>query len=176
MKIISYLNYILKFTCLVFAICILVGTSGDSQRKESKSNQNLSLDLNMMAMKVEEDRKNDYYLAKETYVGSLTGYAADCPLCSGHLACMRSLDVLHGNVTYDDEIYGNVRIVASSQNLSCGSIIRFESRVSEEPIVAIVLDRGVLGTAIDLLMVNQSDAILYVGRSTITYDVLRRGW
>ncbi len=110
--------------------------------------------------------------------GDLTGYAADCPLCNGTLACKSSYKVYKNNVvTYPDSTYGNVRIVASSKNLTCGSIIKFEAKsISSEPIIAIVLDRGVLGNNIDLLMPTEDAARKQVGRKKITYEVLRNGW
>ena len=90
---------------------------------------------------------------------------------------MSNNNVLDGTSTYTDDIYGNVRIVASSSNLPCGSIVRFKlSKLSNEPIIAIVLDRGVLGNDLDLLMPSEQDALIYVGRNTISYDVLREGW
>lgn len=110
--------------------------------------------------------------------GDLTGYATDCPLCNGTLACKSSYKVYKNNVvTYPDSTYGNVRIVASSKNLTCGSIIKFEAKsISSEPIIAIVLDRGVLGNNIDLLMPTEDAARKQVGRKKITYEVLRNGW
>lgn len=110
--------------------------------------------------------------------GDLTGYAADCPLCNGTLACKSSYKVYKNNVvTYPDSTYGNVRIVASSKNLTCGSIIKFEAKsISNEPIIAIVLDRGVRGNNIDLLMPTEDAARKNVGRKKITYEVLRNGW
>jgi len=42
--------------------------------------------------------------------------------------------------------------------------------------VAIVLDRGVLGNDLDLLMASEAEAVQYVGRKTLSYDVLREGW
>jgi len=110
--------------------------------------------------------------------GSLTGYAADCPQCGGTLACKSSYKVLkNGVVTYPDAKYGNVRIVASSKNLACGSIIKFNLKtISSEPIIAIVLDRGVRGNNIDLLMPTESAARKQVGRRNITYDIIRNGW
>ena len=108
--------------------------------------------------------------------GYLTGYGADCPLCGGTLACLSSYNVYKNNVvTYNDRIYGNVRIVASSRNLPCGSIVRINSgRVPGG--LAIVLDRGVLGTNLDLLCPSEDYASQYIGRSYVTYEVLRRGW
>ena len=175
-KIISHLNIAIKLCLLLIAVLFLVGTNNGDEIKVSNNNLNMSLDLRLMAMKVEEDIQNDIYSVKDSYVGSLTGYVANCPLCGGHLACMPSLDVLSGITTYKDDVYGDVRIVASSRNLACGSIIKFDNVISPEPIVAIVLDRGVLGTDIDLLVQYESDAISGVGRRTINYDVLRKGW
>ncbi|MGB4626467.1 MAG: hypothetical protein WBI36_01470 [Erysipelotrichaceae bacterium] len=176
-KIINHLNIIIKSSVLFVVTFMLIGATNGSEAKVSNSNLNLSLDLNAMANKVEEDIKNDIYSSKDTYTGYLTGYAANCPLCGGTLACMSSLDVLNGNVNYDDATYGNIRIVASSKNLTCGTVIKFQSNnISTEPIVAIVLDRGVTGTAIDLLTTSEDEARQNIGRSIITYDVVRKGW
>ena len=173
-KTINHLNIIVKSFVLVLATLMVVGATNGSEIKVTNNNLNLSLDLNAMAAKVEEDIQNDIYSSKDTFTGYLTGYAADCPLCGGHLACMPSLDVLHGNVNYQDATYGDVRIVASSKNLTCGTVIKFQS--VSGPITAIVLDRGVSGTAIDLLTPTENYAISNVGRSIITYDVIRKGW
>src|SRR5574344_2780489 len=175
-KTINHLNIIVKSFVLVLATLMVVGATNGSEIKVTNNNLNLSLDLNAMAAKVEEDIQNDIYSSKDTFTGYLTGYAANCPLCGGHLACMPSLDVLNGNVNYLDSVYGNVRIVASSKDLACGTIIKFNSYFSSEPITAIVLDRGVTGTSIDLLTYSEADALKNIGRSVITYDVLRKGW
>jgi len=83
----------------------------------------------------------------------------------------------NGVITYPDKTYGNVRIVASSKSLACGSIIRFNAKgISSEPVLAIVLDRGVRGQNIDLLMPTEDAARKKVGRKKITYDVIRNGW
>lgn len=170
-------NRILKGIILLTIITFVSSSTGVSFLKTSNSNLNLTLDLTAMATKLENDIQNDLYSAKDTYSGYLTGYGADCPLCNGTLSCMPTLDVLHGNVYYTDDTYGEVRIVASSKKLSCGTIIRInESKISDEAIYAIVLDRGVSNYNIDLLSVNEEYASLYVGRSIISYDVLRRGW
>src|SRR5574344_3113122 len=140
-KIINHLNIIIKSVIMFVVAFFVVGATNGSETKVSNSNLNLSLDLNAMAAKVEEDIQNDIYASKDTFTGYLTGYAADCPLCGGHLACMPSLDVLHGNVNYQDATYGDVRIVASSKNLACGTVIKFQSdKLSSEPVLAIVLD------------------------------------
>ena len=173
----SNLNKIIRLCVILLFVIFVESSSNKLEVKTENVNINKTLDLTSMALKIKEDISNDLYAAKDTFVGDLTGYAANCPLCSGKLACMPTLDVLHGNVNYTDSAYGKVRIVASSSNLPCGSIVRFSSaKISDDPIIAIVLDRGVRGNALDLLSVTEDDARMYVGRQTITYDVLRNGW
>lgn len=112
-----------------------------------------------------------------SYTGKLTGYVYNCPQCSGRLACDSSIKLNNGNIHYNDNTYGEVRIVASSKDLPCGSIVRFNApSVSDEAITAIVLDRGVSGKKLDLLTESNEYARKHVGRQTIEYDVLRMGY
>jgi hypothetical protein len=176
-KFTKMINFLIKSGVLVVSLILITSTSNNKFLKAGNSNLNKTLDLNSMVMKVKEDIANDLYSAKDTYTGYLTGYSADCPLCGGHLACMPSLDVLHGNVTYQDSIYGELNIVASSTATPCGTVIRInEHRLGSEPIYAIVLDRGVGGNNLDLLTPSQEYALSHVGRSIVSYDILRRGY
>ena len=180
-----YLNYITKVGIIIVVLFGLKASTSKMETVSTNENVNKSVDLSTMAIYInkEEERKANEealqtYLwgSLDSYTGDLTGYGADCALCSGRLACT-GLDVRDGTDTYVDDTYGTVNIVASSSNLPCGSIIRFESaRISDEPVIAIVLDRGVLGNDIDLLTPSEDYAYRYVGRSSITYDVLRFGW
>ena len=113
-----------------------------------------------------------------TFLGELTGYAGDCPLCSGYLACPPRTNVLKEGIYYNDKTYGTVRIVASSRNYPCGTILRFKvNKLSSEPIIAIVLDRGVGGNVIDLLTESEDYARKKVGRvRNLNFEVLREGW
>ena len=111
-----------------------------------------------------------------SYSGKMTGYVYNCPKCSGKLACDSSLDLSNANINYFDNTYGNIRIVASSKNLECGSIVSINSKLSTEPIIAIVLDRGVSGTKLDLLVESEETARTQVGNTSITYDLLRKGY
>lgn len=166
-----------KYTILIYIFTLLVSTSNNNLIKVSNSNMNLTLDLNSMVKKVQEDILNDLYSAKDSYTGYLTGYAADCPLCTGKLACMPNLDVLNGNVTYQDETYGELNIVASSTSIPCGTVVRINDyKNSEGPFYAIVLDRGVGRNNLDLLTVSEEYAYQNVGRSIVNYDILRKGW
>lgn len=170
------LNVIIKTVVIILFVMLSTSYVHIIENKTFSDNTNKNVNLSTMAMKVEELKENDIYSAKDTFTGDLTGYVFNCPLCNGTLGCMRNYDITDGKTTYPDEIYGNVRIVASSKNLPCGSIVRFNNnRISEEPILAIVLDRGVRGNALDLLSENIDYAYM-VGRSVITYDVLREGW
>lgn len=163
---------------LVIILFVVLSTSYTHiiENKTYSDNTNKTVNLSTMALKVEELKENDIYSAKDTFTGDLTGYVFNCPLCNGTLGCKRSYDITDGKTTYPDEVYGEVRIVASSKNLPCGSIVRFNNqRISSEPVIAIVLDRGVLGNALDLLS-EDVDYALKLGRSVISYDVLREGW
>ncbi len=167
----------IQVVLLVLLVIFVESSNNVNSTQVLNDNYNKSIDLATMALKLKEDIQNDLYSAKDTFVGDLTGYTADCPLCSGKLACLPNYYVLDGTDTYQDISYGNVKIVASSKNLPCGTIIRFnKSNLSNDPILAIVLDRGVLGNDIDLLTPDISFANIYIGRSTISYDVLRNGW
>lgn len=176
-KIVGSLKTVVQFVILVFVVLVAnISTTRDVTSVSSLA-QNRVINLTTMAMRLENDIKNDLYSAKDTFTGDVTGYGADCPLCSGKLSCTPSYNVRNGTTIYPDITYGNVRIVASSKNLPCGTIVRFNlSKLSNEPIVAIVLDRGVLGTDLDLLMPSENDASMYVGRNTLSYDVLRVGY
>ena len=71
--------------------------------------------------------------------------------------------------------YNNISyIVASSKSLPCGSIVNFS--LNNENITAIVLDRGVTGTALDLLVESEAYALSNVGRKNISYQILRFGY
>ena len=112
------------------------------------------------------------------FTGELTGYSGDCPLCSGYLACPPRTNVLKSGIYYNDTSYGNIRIVASSKNYPCGTILRFNvKKIAKEPIFAIVLDRGVSGNVIDLLTDSSESAIKDIGRvKNLEFEVLREGW
>ena len=50
-------------------------------------------------------------------------------------------------------------------------------KLSDEPMIAIVLDRGVSGNVIDLLTDSKDYAVKKVGRvRNLEFEVLREGW
>ena len=168
---------ILKTTkiLMIFIIIAVCGQTGiiEQEVKTSNNNLNKTLDLTAMALKIDEINHNDLYYPLDTYNGVLTGYAANCPLCGGTLGCTGQ-NVLDGTTTYQDKDYGTVKIVASSKSLPCGSIVNFS--LNNENITAIVLDRGVTGTALDLLVESEAYALSNVGRKNISYQILRFGY
>lgn len=172
------LNIGIKSFLMLIAVFLM--ESSTLVYNESKvENENVSKNVNLstMALKIEEIEVNKHYTALDTFTGDLTGYTFDCPLCGGTLGCLPSYNIKDGKDYYIDNTYKKVKIVASSKNLPCGSIVRFQSdRISKDPIIAIVLDRGVRGNSLDLLSPTQEYARTNVGRSSITYDVLRFGW
>lgn len=174
----------IKTAYKMICFCILAGvilcfqnSSITNESRTTNNNINKTVDLNAMAKVIQTFRENDLNTVLDTYYGTLTGYVADCPLCSGFLGC-NSQNVLDGTTTYEDAQYGTVRIVASSTSLPCGSIVRFKNTTlsTTGEITAIVLDRGVTGTTLDLLVDSVETALTKVGSRKINYDILRFGW
>ena len=170
-------NYFIRMSIVIFMFIIAKSSSNIKIASVENNNVNKTVNLTTMAMKIIEVEDTIKYTPVATYTGDLTGYAYNCPLCNGTLGCMPKYNIKDGTTTYKDYEYGEVKIVASSKNIACGSIIRFKSdRVGEGEQFAIVLDRGVGGYALDLLTPSEEYASKYIGRSKITYDVLRSGW
>jgi hypothetical protein len=173
-------KYIYRCICFIIIVGCFLCVQNSSITKETKAintNLNKNLNLNAMAKVIETFAMNDINTVLDTYNGTLTGYVANCPLCSGKLGCTGQ-NVLDGTTTYQDSTYGTVRIVASSTSLPCGSIVRFNNNTVSNTgvITAIVLDRGVTGTSLDLLVDSETTALTKVGSRNINYDILRFGW
>ena len=167
--------YILFILLVVFVIFYVIeGKKKTEAVVESLSygvNVIVKQELNSEKEEVEEIIVEEPVVQYEQHTGDLTGYSADCPACNGTLACMPKYNVYkNGVTTYSDKEYGDVKIVASSKKVPCGSIIKYNGKY------AIVLDRGVLGYDLDLLVESEAYAIKYVGRSEITYEIIRSGW
>lgn len=110
------------------------------------------------------------------FTGKLTHYGPDCPLCSGKLAC-NGQDARGGNIYYNDKEYGTVRIVATTKLIPCGSIIRINIKeYAEDGMYAIVLDRGVSGSNIDLLKESQQTASPVRTVNGASFDIVRYGY
>lgn len=113
-----------------------------------------------------------------TFKGELTAYTATCSGCSGVLACHTENGsryvVSKNGIYYNDSKYGNVRIVATSSNYKCGTILKFNLRGTQ--VNAVAMDRGVSGNVVDLLTTNVKDAYKIGRISNFEFQVLRVGW
>ncbi len=181
-------SYIRSRIIMIIEIMIVLFIIFFSIKKENNNVSSLSVATNnsltkSLDIKVIQENQNELYAQGTynpvyTFVGELTGYAGDCPLCSGYLACPPRTNVLKSGIYFNDSTYGKVRIVASSKNYPCGTILKFNvKKLSEEPMIAIVLDRGVSGNVIDLLTESEDYATKHVGRvRNLEFEVLREGW
>ena len=109
--------------------------------------------------------------AISTFTASVTAYVADCPGCTGRVACT-GRDV-SSNIYYEDATFGTVRIVAAGSHYPCGTILDIAGIGK-----AVVLDRGgkVSGNVVDLLVnVNNTNPWQF-GRRSLQTSVLRMGW
>ena len=113
----------------------------------------------------------------EIQFGKLSRYGPDCYLCTGYLAY--GLYVGSGTIYYNDNYYGNVRILAGDKSYPFGTIVRVSYDM--ESFLGIVLDRGgsigFNGKALfDLLYPNEylanKDGINY----NTKFEILRYGF
>lgn len=74
----------------------------------------------------------------EIQFGKLSRYGPDCYLCTSYLAY--GLCVGSGTIYYNDNYYGNVRILAGDKSYPFGTIVRVSYDM--ESFLGIVLDRG----------------------------------
>ena len=113
----------------------------------------------------------------EIQLGKLSRYGPDCYLCTGYLAY--GLYVGSGTIYYNDNYYGNVRILAGDKFYPFGTIVRVSYDM--ESFLGIVLDRGgsigFNGKALfDLLYPNEylanKDGVNY----NTKFEILRYGF
>ena len=125
------------------------------------------------------------------YVGKMTGYGADCAGCSGAgtLACKTKdgsyYSLTQNGMTYNDDEYGEVRIVAADlDKFPCGTIIKIDNP-NLGTFTAIVLDTGsAMQKAwssgivhMDLAYVTESDPAIHLSTSSnVKYSVQRWGF
>ena len=148
----------------------------------------------------EEESTNSVSLDNviETYTGILTGYGPDCVGCgnpsTGKVVTSSGYHVsnfVNGaiepafTITYNDSEYGEVRIVAADDSIPFYSIVRINVPHWDEPVIAIVLDRGsTVGfsncrssrgclTQFDLLYPSEAESL---GKTqNVKFELLRSG-
>lgn len=111
------------------------------------------------------------------FMGTITGYGPDCEGCLGKVYCSPWPYVTNGNIYYQDNVYGKVRIVAADYAIPCGSIVKI-SNFDQEDIFAIVLDRGssIVGNTMDLLYNNEAETKVIGRQYNIKFEIKRWGW
>lgn len=120
---------------------------------------------------------NNNNKAIETFYGNVSHYGPDCRGCCGKTAT--GYNVNNGNIYYNDQTYGLIRIAAADKSLPFGSIIRIQN--NNQNIIAIVLDRGGgIGFnkkfAIDLLTKNERESTKLGVLKNSKIEVLRYGY
>lgn len=117
---------------------------------------------------------------KIIFDGTLTGYGPDCPGCLGMVYCKPNPNVLNGNIYFNDNTYGKIRILAADYSIPCGSIIKIEnfSFIPGNSFYGIVLDRGsaIVGLTMDLLYPSENDTLIIGRQRNITFTIERWGW
>ena len=123
------------------------------------------------------------------FQGRLTGYGPDCPGCSsvGNVSCRTKEGLNHSlinnGITYTDQEYGEVRILAAATSaFPCGTIIAVDNGILT-PFYAIVLDSGYdMRNAwqngnvwFDLAFESQA-SVTNVSNKTALFSVQRWGW
>lgn len=114
-----------------------------------------------------------------SFTGQMTAYYPNCEGCTGYLYCPPRQNVTNGNIYFDDNSYGKVRILAADYAIPCGTIVRITNLTfTNEPVIGIVLDRGgaIKGNIMDFL-ISETDNSHVVGRQrNVKYEILRWGW
>ena len=117
------------------------------------------------------------YYQGEIFTAKMSGYGADIGnyTASGY-------QISGGNITYNDNQYGEVRILAGDRNYPFGTIVRI-SNSNEGTVLGIVLDRGPdIGRGIakkfafDLLYTTSREARLKGVSYNANFEILRLGY
>lgn len=105
------------------------------------------------------------------FVGFITHYGPDCKGCSGTTASGYNVK---NTMYYNDKDYGQIRIVATSKNIPLYTVIRI-SNYKKGSMIAIVLDRGVSGNKIDVLVESEKAATQLGIQKNANVEILRWG-
>ena len=127
----------------------------------------------------------------DTFIGTITAYGPDCVGCSGITASGYKVAENIGGViksittTYNDETFGELRVLASANTFPFGTIMRITGDRIDGQIMGIVLDRGgAMNNAwgdgevlIDLLFATENSSEVYeFGRQkNVKFEILRYG-
>lgn len=111
--------------------------------------------------------------------GTITGYGPDCIGCSGITAS--GYDV-RDTIYYEDDLYGQINIIAADRSLPFGTIVRFKNLpYFDADLIAIVLDRGgAIGfnkaRQFDLLFASEALSYDFGIYYNVQFEILRYGF
>lgn len=188
------MTYRFIFVCTLFCATMFLANSTTS-KTNSISNMNGVKSIEATQIITKYDNRNQTLKVKEvsnmkeasiygpdmpiSFTGQMTAYNPICVGCTGKVYCPPRQDVRNGNIYFEDNTYGNIRILAADYAIPCGTIVKITNlSFTNEPIIGIVLDRGgaIKGNIMDFL-VTENDDMNIVGRQrNVHYEVLRWGW
>lgn len=128
-----------------------------------------------------QNNNDDEIDVLEVITGKMSGYGPDCYGCTSNRTAS-GYYVGDGNIYYEDETYGKIRIVSADSKYSFGTIVRISNiSFQNEPIIAIVLDRGgAIGLdkkiQFDLLFEKEAEASLIGIEKNVSFEILRLGY
>ncbi len=148
-------NIVIAFIILVLGVLVL-------------STMNVSEEVNTTMI------KHAIYLksSKLPKKYKLTHYGWDCKGCGGKTATGYNI---RKTIWYKDKQYGKVRIVAMCSKMPLYSIIKIKNYKRGGDITAIVLDRGVGCSTIDLAVKNERTSYKYGIQKNVKIEILRKG-
>ena len=183
--VINYFAFIIFLFTLAFIVVssnkkMSIVTSNINTVKSIKSSRIYNEKENFKIVSSTKDIKEYGGIYKISFKGTLTGYGPDCPGCIGNVYCKPNPNVLNGNIYYNDNTYGKLRILAADYAIPCGSIIKIEnfSFIPGNEFYGIVLDRGsaIVGLTMDLLYPSENDTIIIGRQRNINFTIERWGW
>lgn len=112
-----------------------------------------------------------------TFNNIMDGYGTDQMSSPAVTACPPKLNVSKSVFKYKDTEYGNVRILATNDQIPCGTMIKISNIPGHQEFYAIVLDRdnSIKDTKFKLLFATEKEAINF-GKLNVTYTIVRWGW
>jgi len=168
----------MKNKVITITICILtLGIFLISYEGTTKNNHEEQPTSTQIAKATQYNKKNTKKKKKKTSSKlpssfKLTHYGWDCKGCGGRTATGYSIKKTY---YYNDKQYGKVRIVAMCSKMPLYSIIKIKNYKRGGDITAIVLDRGVGCSTIDLAVKNERTSYKYGIQKNVKIEILRKG-
>lgn len=184
----------LIFVIAVFSLIYIIACSTEHQTN-NVSNMNSVRSIEAYHIITKYDNRNQTLKVREvsnmqeaalygpdmpvSFTGQMTAYYPNCVGCTGYVYCPPRQNVTNGNIYFNDNTYGNIRILAADYAIPCGTIVKITNLTfSNDPIIGIVLDRGgaIKGNIMDFLVSETDDSNVIGRQKNVNYEILRWGW